>query len=248
MKKLIFGLLIAALPGLVLAAGAGAHLDDANVDVSDKASLQRGAGMYFNYCAGCHSLKYMRYNRLAEDLGLSEEQVMNNLMLVDGKIGDTIQIAMPADAAASWFGVQPPDLSLIARAKKNGPDWLYTYLRSFYLDASRPLGVNNIVFPDVGMPHVLWELQGWQEAKFDIVTDEQGNQHEEFAGFELVKPGSMSPDEYDSAMRDLVNFLTYVGEPGQMARQSLGWKVLLFLALFFVVALLLKKEYWKDIH
>lgn len=247
MKKLILGFLVAVLPSLSFAAG-HAHLESANIDLTDKESLQRGAGTFFNYCAGCHSLKFMRYNRMAADLGLSEQQVMDNLMQVDAKIGDTIQIAMPAQAAAGWFGTQPPDLSLIARAKKGGSDWLYTYLRSFYLDPSRPLGVNNTVFPDVGMPHVLWELQGWQEAKFDIVTDDQGNQHEEFAGFELAKPGTMTREQFDDTVRDLVNFLTYAGEPGQLSRQSLGWKVLLFLAVFFVVALLLKKEYWKDVH
>ena len=246
MKKLIVAFLLAAVPLLGLAAGGGAHLDKANIDLSDQASLQRGAKLFVNYCLSCHSAKYQRYNRMAKDLGLTEEEVKENLMFTTDKIGDTMEIAMAEEDAAVWFGTAPPDLSVITRAR--GVDWVYTYLRSFYLDPSRPLGVNNIVFPDVGMPHVLWELQGWQEAKFDIVTDEQGNQHEEFAGFELVKTGSMSPDEYDGAMRDLVNFLTYVGEPGQMARQSLGWKVLLFLAVFFVIALLLKKEYWKDIH
>ena len=247
MKKLIFGFLLTLAPAVAMSSTA-VHLDSANIDLSDKASLQNGARYYFNYCAGCHSLQYMRYNRMAAGLGLTEQEVMDNLMFVPSKIGNPIVNAMDKQASAGWFGVAPPDLSLITRAKKNGTDWLYTYLRSFYVDPSRPFGVNNIVFPDVGMPHVLWDLQGMQEAKFDIVTDEQGHEHKTFAGFDLATPGTLSVDEYDAAARDLVAFLTYVGEPGQLERQRLGIYVLLFLAVFFVVAYLLKKEYWKDVH
>ena len=241
MKKLIVAFLLAAVPVLGFSAGGGAHLDDADIDVSDQASLQRGAKYFVNYCLSCHSAQYQRYNRTARDLGLTEEEVKENLMFTTDKIGDTMTIAMnPVDAAA-WFGVAPPDLSVIARAR--GVDWLYTYLRGFYIDEARPFGVNNIVFPDVGMPHVLWELQGMQKAVF---TEEDGQKV--FQKFEQVTPGTMSAAEFDNAMRDLTAFLSYVGEPIQTERKRIGIWVLLFIAVFFVLAYLLKKEYWKDVH
>ncbi len=248
MKKLIWGVLLAAVPLVALGAGGAVHLDSADIDLTDKKSLQRGAKYYFNYCAGCHSLQHMRYNRMARDLGLTEQQVMDNLMFAGEKIGDNITIAMDPAQSAAWFGVAPPDLTLITRAKRNGVDWLYTYLRSFYRDPSRPMGVNNIVFPDVGMPHVLWELQGFQDAVFREETDEYGNKKKIFERFEMDTPGELSGVEYDRMVRDLVNFLAYTGEPMKLERQRLGIYVLLFLAVFFVLAYLLKKEYWKDVH
>jgi len=248
MKKLILAVLLAAVPLAAMAAGGGVHLDSADIDLRDKASLQRGAKYYFNYCAGCHSLQYMRYNRMARDLDLTEQQVMDNLMFAGDKIGNNIKIAMSPTQSAAWFGVAPPDLTMITRAKKNGIDWLYSYLRSFYTDPSRPWGVNNIVFPDVGMPHVLWELQGFQTAVFREETDEYGNKKKIFERFELETPGELTPPEYDKMVRDLVNFLTYTGEPVQLERRQLGIYVLLFLAVFFVLAYLMKKEYWKDVH
>ncbi|MCG8427380.1 MAG: cytochrome c1 [Chromatiales bacterium] len=217
MKKLILAFLLAALPMLGMAAGGSVELDDADIDVSDQASLQRGAKLFVNYCLSCHSAKYQRYNRMARDLGLTEEEVKQNLMFTTDKIGDTMNIAMDPEAAAEWFGTAPPDLSVISRAR--GDDWIYTYLRSFVPDESRPFGYNNTVFPDVGMPHVLWKLQQDQ-----------------------------SQEKFDSDMRDLTAFLSYVGEPIQLERKSLGIKVLIFIAIFFVLAYLLKKEYWKDIH
>jgi ubiquinol-cytochrome c reductase cytochrome c1 subunit len=241
MKKLIIALLLGAAPLLAQAAGGGVHLDAADIDMNDKASLQRGARLFVNYCMGCHSAKFQRYNRMAKDLGLSEEQVKENLMFTTDKIGDTMEIAMKPQDAEKWFGVAPPDLSVIARAR--GTDWLYTYLRSFYIDESRPFGVNNIVFPDVGMPNVLWQLQGTQKALF---ADLDG--HKIFEGFELVEPGTMSPAEFDRSMRDLTAFLSYISEPIQMERRAMGKWVLLFIAVFFVLAYLLKKEYWKDVH
>jgi ubiquinol-cytochrome c reductase cytochrome c1 subunit len=241
MKKLIIALLLGAAPLLAQAAGGGVHLDAADIDMNDKASLQRGARLFVNYCMGCHSAKFQRYNRMAKDLGLSEEQVKENLMFTTDKIGDTMKIAMKPQDAEKWFGVAPPDLSVIARAR--GTDWLYTYLRSFYIDESRPFGVNNIVFPDVGMPNVLWQLQGTQKAVF---ADLDG--HKIFEGFELVEPGTMSPAEFDRSMRDLTAFLSYISEPIQMERRAMGKWVLLFIAVFFVLAYLLKKEYWKDVH
>ena len=209
--------------------------------MGDQASLQRGAKYFVNYCLSCHSAKYQRYNRTARDLGLSEDEVKENLMFTTDKIGETMTIAMDPENANSWFGVTPPDLSVIARAR--GVDWIYTYLRSFYLDESRPFGVNNVVFPDVGMPHVMWQLQGTQKAVF---TEHDGQKV--FEKFEQVTPGSLSPSEFDAAMRDLTAFLSYVGEPIQMERKRLGIWVLLFIAVFFVLAYLLKKEYWKDVH
>jgi len=245
MKKLIIAFLMAAAPILGLASE-GAHLDHADIDVSDQASLQRGAKYFVNYCLSCHSAKYQRYNRMAQDLGLTEDEVKNNLMFATDKIGDGMTIAMPEDKAGKWFGNPPPDLSVIARAR--GVDWIYSYLRGFYVDDTRPFGVNNTVFPDVGMPHVLWELQGMQKAVYKIHKDSAGNEVEVFDRFDLVKPGTLSPKEYDQVARDLTAFLSYIGEPIQLERKRLGVWVLLFIAGFFVLAYLLKKEYWKDVH
>ncbi len=245
MKKLIVAFLLAMAPVMGMAAG-GAHLDDADIDVFDQASLQRGAKVFMNYCLSCHSAKYQRFNRMAKDLGLTEQEVKENLMFTTDKIGGTMDIAMPADRAEEWFGTAPPDLSVIARAR--GVDWLYTYFRSFYQDDARPFGVNNIVFQDVGMPHVLWELQGAQKAVFKTEKGAAGNDVQVFDHFEQVTPGTMSPEEYDGTVRDLTAFLSYVGEPIQMERQRMGKWVLLFIAVFFVIAYMLKKEYWKDVH
>ena len=245
MKKLIVALLLAVAPVLGLAAGGGIHLDDADIDVSDQASLQRGAKYFVNYCLSCHSAKFQRYNRMARDLGLTEDEVKENLMFTTDKIGDTMQIAMDPANAEAWFGVTPPDLSLIARSR--GVDYIYSYLRGFYVDEKRPFGVNNRVFPDVGMPHVMWDLQGMQKAVFKEVDGQQVIE-------ELVPvdgpagQGKMSTEEFDNAMRDLTAFLSYVAEPVQLERKRIGTYVLIFLAFFFVIAYLLKKEYWKDIH
>ncbi|MCU7920612.1 MAG: cytochrome c1 [Candidatus Thiodiazotropha sp. (ex Epidulcina cf. delphinae)] len=246
MNKLIFALLLALAPMLGLAAGGGAHLDDADIDLSDKASLQRGAKFFMNYCLSCHSAKFQRYNRMGKDLGLTDEEVIDNLMFTTDKIGDTMNIAMTEAKATEWFGSPPPDLSVISRAR--GVDWIYTYLRSFYLDDKRPFGVNNIVFPDVAMPHVLWELQGAQKAVFKIEKGSSGNDVQVFDHFEPVTQGTLSLEEYDQVARDLTAFLSYIGEPIQMERKRLGVWVLLFIAVFFVLAYLLKKEYWKDVH
>jgi ubiquinol-cytochrome c reductase cytochrome c1 subunit len=246
MKKLIC-IWLAVFPILGYAAEEGdVHLDKVRIDLADKAALQSGAKYFVNYCTGCHSVNYMRYSRLARDLGLTERQVMDNLNFTDVKFGNTMTIAMPADDASKWFGTVPPDLSLVARSR--GVDWLYTYLRTFYVDETRPFGVNNVVFKDVGMPHVLWQLQGLQKAVYKEVVDEAGNTHNEFDHLEPISKGSMDRAAYDKMVRDLVTFLAYMGEPVKVERQGLGIKVLLFLIVFFVVAYLLKKEYWKDIH
>jgi ubiquinol-cytochrome c reductase cytochrome c1 subunit len=238
--------LLAFMP-LVAAASGGAqiHLDKAPVNLSDKASLQRGAKMFVNYCLNCHSASYMRYSRL-QDLGLSEDQIKENLLFTSEKPGDTMTAAMKYADAKVWFGAAPPDLSVIARSRS--PDWLYTYLRSFYRDDTRPTGWNNIAFDKVGMPHVMATLQGEQIAHYKKVTDHEGKEHEVFDRFELVKPGSVSLAEYDAMVGDLVNYLAWMGEPVKVKRMQTGLLVLAFLAVFFIIAYYLKKEFWKDVH
>lgn len=245
MKKLIYALLIAALPGLTVAAGSGLQLDKAPIDLHDKASLQRGAKLFANYCLSCHSAKYMRFNRMAQDLGMSDDQVKENLMFATNKVADTMNVAMPSAEAENWFGTAPPDLSVLARAR--GADYLYTYFRTFYIDDSRPFGVNNAVFPDVGMPHVLWELEGLKKPVMKTVVH-GGEETEVLTGFEQVTEGSMTEAEYDQVAADLTNFMVYMAEPIRTKRESLGWWVLGFLGVFFIFAYLLKKEYWRDIH
>ncbi len=242
-------LMFAVLPLGSFAASGGYPLDSMEPDISNKASLQRGAKTYMNYCYGCHATGFQRYERVADDLGIPHDLMKEHLMPAGGKIGDLMANGMDPKESANWFGAAPPDLTLVARVR--GTDWLYTYLRTFYLDAKRPWGVNNKVFPDVAMPHVLLDLQGAQ-----VDTCNGGlPQRDKLTGEKLcgLEPdtsikGSMTPAEYDQAMYDLVNFLSYSGEPMQLERQRLGYYVLMFLAIFFVVAYLLKREYWKDVH
>ena len=225
------------------AAGGGATLQAGN-DLSDRASLQRGAQLYMNYCAGCHSLKYMRYSRMAEDLGLTEDEVMKNLNFTGAKFGEQVQVSMPAAGGEKWFGKMPPDLSVISRVR--GSDWIYTYLKSFYLDESRPLGWNNKLFPNASMPNPLWELQGLQHAEFGPVDPATGERHVE--GLKVAQAGRQSAQEFDQTARDITNFLEYVGEPAALKRQGVGVWVILFLAALAFLAYLLKQEYWKDVH
>jgi ubiquinol-cytochrome c reductase cytochrome c1 subunit len=245
MKKRLLPLLLIFVPVLTLAAAGGVHLDKANIDPDNQQSLQRGARLFVNYCLSCHAAGLMRYERMGQALGISELEVAENLMFTGGKVGDLMTVATDPEDAVEWFGTVPPDLSVIARSRS--VDWLYTYLRSFYLDPSRVTGVNNLVFPDVGMPDVLWELQGWQKPVITTVKDTDGTEHKVIE-LELVEPGLMSPKEFDRAVRDLVNFLDYMAEPGKHDRQALGVKVILFLLVFLVVAYLMKKEFWKDVH
>jgi ubiquinol-cytochrome c reductase cytochrome c1 subunit len=250
MKKLIATL--ALLPALAFANEAGFPLDRAPERGNDMAALQNGARLFVNYCLNCHSASSMRYNRL-RDIGLSEDQIKNNLLFTGDKVGDLMKNTMTAKDAKEWFGAVPPDLSVIARAKASeagsGADWIYTYLRTYYKDDSRPTGWNNMVFPNVGMPHALWELQGVRNVKY---VEEKG-EHEEgklvhkFAGFEQVKPGKLSATEYDTAVADLVAYLQWMGEPAQNTRKRLGVWVVLFLGLFSVLAWRLNAAYWKDI-
>ncbi len=245
MKKL-FSVLLMIVPLTVLAAGGGnVHLDSADIDLDDQASLQRGAKYFANYCLNCHSAKYMRYQSMNE-LGLTDDQIRENLMFSGDKVGELMTIAMSSQDAEAWFGAPPPDLTLSTRLR--GEDWVYTYLRSFYLDDSRPFGVNNVVFPSVGMPHVLWELQGMQKANWEETTGPDGKPHLELKGLELVEPGTMSPEEYDAMARDLTAYMSWLAEPMQQERKRLGIWVLLFLVVFTGIAYLLKKEYFKDIH
>jgi ubiquinol-cytochrome c reductase cytochrome c1 subunit len=246
-RGLVSGLLLVGLAGPAGAAGAPSPaLQSAHNDVANIASLQRGARNFVNYCQGCHSARYVRYSRLASDLGLSEQQVIDNLMFTGERVHDTMKVAMRPEDAARWFGTTPPDLSLIARSR--GPDYIYSFLRSFYVDPSRPTGVNNMMLPGTSMPHVLWELQGVQQAVYDGESDAAHDAvHKKFKGFELAKPGSLSPQEYDQFVRDTVNFLDYIAEPMQLQRRELGFRVLGFLLVFFLFAYFLKKEYWKDV-
>jgi len=238
------GLLLGA--GMIGSAGAneGGGLLQAGNDLGDRASLQRGAQLFMNNCSGCHSLKYLRYSRMGNDLGLSEEEVMQNLNFTGAKIGDHIESAMPHDQATQWFGKAPPDLSLISRVR--GSDWIYTYLKSFYLDPSRPLGWNNKLFPNVSMPNPLWELQGTQQPEYGQA--EAPGMDKPVVALKLANPGKLSTVEFDQAARDITNFLEYAGEPAALKRQSMGVWVVLFLAFLTFLAYLLKKEYWKDVH
>ena len=244
MKRIIFAVL-ALLPGLVLAAGGGFPLDKAEYDLSDKASLQRGAATFMNYCAGCHSTQYQRYNRVAADLGITEELMRENLVFTGAKIGDLMKSAMSEKDAARWFGAPPPDLTLVARVR--GADWIYTYLRSFYVDETRPFGVNNAVFPSVGMPHVLEPLQGTPRAEFETHTLD-GVEMQQVVSIKSDGNGEMNNEEYDQTVLDLVNFLVYSAEPVQQERERMGFWVLGFIAIFFIFTVLLKKEFWRDVH
>lgn len=232
--------------GILLSASAYAategSLQVAGTDLSDQASLQRGAKLYMNYCSGCHSLKYLRYSRMAEDLGLTEDEVMNNLNFSGAKFGEHIQVSMDAGQGAQWFGQQPPDLSVISRVR--GPDWIYTYLKSFYLDESRPIGWNNQLFPNASMPNPLWELQGLQYAEYGP-ENELGDLP--VVGLTIPQPGELDAGGFDQVARDITVFLEYAGEPAALKRQSMGVWVILFLAFFTFIAWLLKTEYWRDV-
>jgi ubiquinol-cytochrome c reductase cytochrome c1 subunit len=236
MKKFIraftFGI-FALVPMLTFAAGGGVHLDKAGNDLTDKESLKNGFESYINYCLGCHQLQYQRNGRTFSDLGISDADGVANFMYTGEKVGDHITNTMPAKEAAKWFGSAPPDLTLEARLRN--PDWIYTYLRSFYVAPNRPFGVNNTVFKDVGMPLVLQRLQGVR------TMEEHGNLSE-------ATGGSMTAEEYDVFARDLTNFLEYTAEPSKLDRQAMGYWVIGFLFIFLIFAYLLKVEYWKDVH
>ena len=232
-------LLAAAAPGL---AAKGGDLDSAGTNVFDPASLQRGAALFVNYCMGCHSLQYQRYQRLADDLDLSEDMVERLLVPADREISDYMLSSMPYEESAEWFGKAPPDLTLTARSR--GPDWIYTFLRSYYLGDD---GWNNTVLENPAMPHVLWDLQGIQRALTETVTDEEGNARTVITSLELDSEGRLSPSEYDRVVRDITAFMEYVAEPVILKRQRIGVWVLLFLTVFTFLAYLLYVDYWKDV-
>jgi ubiquinol-cytochrome c reductase cytochrome c1 subunit len=271
-KGLFLGAVLAAVSGVCQAA-AGMHYLDAKVDLGNKASLQKGARLFVNYCLSCHAMSYMRYNRLGADLGLSDRQITENLLFAADKVVERMNVAISDEDAERWFGITPPDLSVIARAR--GADYLYSYLVAFYQDdnPSRPFGVDNVVLRGAAMPHVLWPMQGHQRYVAEQVDGEVVSESVTglaTAGDELLvhrtvtlqggdvvhatdrlqvtTPGSMRPGEYRAAVRDLVGFLVYAGEPAQLERYAMGVWVLLFLAVLFVLSRMMYKEYWKDVH
>lgn len=273
MKRMAVTLLLLAWTVTGWCAGSDLELLSVKTDLENKASLQRGARIYANYCLGCHSLSFMRYNRMGRDLGLTDEQVSRNLLFAADKVTSTMSIAMRPEAAQKWFGVAPPDLSVISRAR--GPEWLYSYLTTFYVDTnpSRPFGVNNVVFADVGMPHALAPLQGRQEYVAGELPAGGTDVHETGLAIDgddilvrksatmpdgthvtvadrltVTEPGEMDPREYRGAMRDLVNFLVYAGEPSRIERQSMAFWVILFLVVLALMLRALYKEYWKEVH
>ncbi len=275
MNRIMAAIALSLIPLVTLGAG-GVQPMSADTDISSKESLQSGARIFVNYCLGCHSMEFMRYSRLADDIGLEPDLVAEHLMFTTDKIGDTMAIAMQVDDASGWFGAAPPDLSVIARSR--GVDWLYTYLTTFYADSdpARPFGVNNVMFPDVGMPHILWPLQGVQsyisaERPADVVSEHIESIEVDEKGFrlhaaivardgettytthvtdmlEVTIPGSMQPAEFRKAVRDLVNFLDYAGEPAKLARIRMGYWAIILLAVFALLARALYKDYWRDVH
>ncbi len=243
MKKLILIAALALVPALASAEEAG--MLKADVNLNNTASLQRGAKYFATYCMGCHSAQYVRYNRVGQDLGLSDAQLEAYLMPAGAKPSDTMESAMPAADSEKWFGRTPPDLSLEARSR--GSDWIYTYLKSFYVDPKSGTGANNLALPNAAMPNVLWELQGLQKPVYKSAGGAEGGA-QVFDHFEQVTQGKLSPEQFDQVAMDLTNFLSYAAEPVQLERVSLGLKVIGFLIVFFLFAFLLKREIWKDVH
>lgn len=221
------------------------YIQHFEVDLSNRKSLQRGARTFVNYCMGCHSAAYMRYNRIATDLGITEDVLKKNLMFATDKSGDTMTIALQKRTAETYFGVAPPDLSVIARSR--GPAWLYSYLMSFYRDPKRPTGVNNLLFKDVAMPHVLWELQGWQKPVYEMHEGTKIVSHLELQTPPTDKPAAYTNEDYKQTVADLVNFMVYLGEPIRLKRYTIGGWTIVYLLILLVIVYLLKREYWKDV-
>ena len=249
-KKIILALTLALGMSVgALANVGGLAWDKAPNKTNDMAALQNGAKLFVNYCLNCHSAAFMRYNRL-QDIGLTEGQIKDNLLVTNAKIGETMKAAIDPQQAKAWFGANPPDLTVIARSRAgaggSGADYLYTYMRTFYKDDAKPTGWNNLAFPNVAMPHVLWELQGDRRPVYETMT-EHGHEVQIFKGWEQVKPGTMTPLQYDQAVGDLVNYLQWMGEPAQNSRVRVGVWVLLFLGVFTFFAWRLNAAYWKDI-
>ena len=260
MKNIVKLICVAALLGstslstsVSWAAGGSGPLFHMHVDIHQQKSLQRGAMYFMNYCLSCHSAEYSRYNRVAADLGISEENMREHLIFTGRKFGDTMKVALTPEQGKEWFGAPPPDLSV--RARSRGADWIYSFLKTFYVDESAIRGVNNLQFPGTSMPHVLWELQGLQtlKASDDHHGKKDGNADDGHGGhkeelFELVEPGKMTAEEYDQAIVDIVNFMVYMSEPIKLKRQGIGVAVLFFLAALGVLTYFMKRDYWKDVH
>lgn len=240
---LVLGTSLAASQGM--AAGGGAQLEPAEIDLDNVSSLQRGARNFMNYCSGCHSAQYVRYSTIGKQLDLSEEQLIDNLMFNAEKTFETIRTAMPEEDGQRWFGQAPPDLSLMARAR--GADYIYNFLKGFYVSESSPTGVDNIVLAGTSMPHVLWRLQGFQEANFSHHENEDGSVTTTFEGFEMLSAGEMDAEEYDAFVRDTTNFLAFIAEPIRQDRRKIGVWVIMFLIFFLILAAQLKKQIWKDV-
>jgi ubiquinol-cytochrome c reductase cytochrome c1 subunit len=250
MKKILLTLISAlAFSAGAFASEEGPAWDKAPNNINDLAALQNGAKLFVNYCLSCHSAAFMRFNRM-RDIGLTEQQIKDNLLFTTEKVGDTMKAAIDPKQAKEWFGANPPDLTLVARSRSGhggtGADYLYTYLRTFYRDPSKPTGWNNLVFPNVGMPHVLWQLQGEREPEFET-REEHGHEMKVFKGWKQVTPGTMTPLQYEEAVGDLVGYLTWMSEPAQNARVRVGVWVLLFLALFTAITWRLNAAFWKEI-
>ena len=250
MKKLILALTtFLALSGAAMASEGGIAWDKAPVNTSDTASLQNGARLFVNYCLNCHSAAFMRYNRL-QDIGFTTQQIKDNLLFTTDKVGEVMKSAIDPNQAKEWFGANPPDLTLIARSRAGhggtGADYLYTFLRTFYVDEAKATGWNNLAFPNVGMPHVLWELQGKRRPVYET-SEEHGHEVHVFKGWEQLTPGTMTPLQYDQAIGDLVNYLQWMGEPAQNTRVRVGIWVLIFLLGFTIITWRLNAAYWKDV-
>ncbi len=256
MKKIVSSLLVSLALGLGLAAPAQAAggntiaWDKAPSKVNDLPALQDGARLFVNYCLNCHSAAFMRYNRL-QDIGLTEQQIKDNLLFTTDKVGDTMKANIDPKQAKEWFGANPPDLTLVARSRAShsgtGADYLYTYMRTFYRDPTKATGWNNLVFPNVGMPHVLWELQGDRQPIFETVKS-HGHDTQVFKGWKQVTPGTMTPEQYDRSIANLVGYLQWMAEPAQNTRVRIGVWVLLFLGVFTVIAWRLNAAFWKNVR
>ena len=242
MTRLLPGLCMLWTPAGLTAGGGNEHLDSAYSNLSDKVSLRNGAHTFVNYCLSCHEASFMRYERMAQDLGIDKDTLEQSMMFATEKPGELMTVNMSDQNAKSWFGVVPPDLSLTARSR--GPDWIYTYLRGFYRDESASTGWNNTLYPNVAMPHVLYEWEGMKKANYQT----SANGAKVLAGFEQLSPGAMSTQEYDSAIRDLTNFMVYLAEPAKLVRYRIGFWVMVFMLVFVGLSYLLKKEYWRDVH
>ncbi|MGA0344392.1 MAG: cytochrome c1 [Arenicellales bacterium] len=240
--KLLPLIAILSSPAVIAAGGGNENLDSAYINLSDKVSLRKGAHTFVNYCLSCHEASFMRYDRMARDLEIDDATLRENLMFASTKPGDLMKVNMSAEDAKAWFGVKPPDLSLTARSR--GPNWIYTYMRGFYRDESTATGWNNTLYPNVAMPHILYEWQGMRKAVFEKGADGA----KQLAGYEQMTPGTMDERQYDEAMRDLTNFMVYLAEPAKMVRYKIGFWVMIFMLVFIGLAYALKKEYWRDVH